>query len=107
MRWGVLPVVWTSACVLSSPQWQDARDDAVCRVTVTCFDSHADHATCVEAAAEGEEPPCVAIRYGASWQCLRELRAQAKTCPDSVADWQVPTVCALVCYESRDERAGL
>jgi len=85
------------ACVLSPQQWQDARDEAVCEVLVTCFDQHPSIDACVQQAADGDEPPCDTLRYGAVTQCLRQLRAQADDCPDSLAAWQIPTTCASVC----------
>lgn len=92
----VLPAL-LAACVVTPREWQDARDEAVCEVLVTCFDQHPSVDACVAAAEDGGEPPCDTLRYGAVTQCLRQLRRQADDCPDTLEDWQIPATCASVC----------
>lgn len=102
MRLRLLPLVWLSACVLTVRDWQDARDVAVCEVTVSCFGTHGSVDACVDAAADGDEPECDSLRYGSMSQCLRQLRDQADACPDSLTDWEIPTICARVCRVGSD-----
>lgn len=108
IRWWLPVLVWSQACVVSPPQWRNARDRAVCDVLVTCFDVHPSLSACRDA-LEGDEPPCPSLRLGATWQCLRQLRRQSRECPTSLEEWQVPASCALVCREGRgtaDEEEG-
>jgi hypothetical protein len=92
-----------AGCVFDRTDWFRERNEALCRLYVECFGTFDDRDACLADLDAFDDPACPDFSAGAAQTCVDALRTQADDCPQvDIADWEIPSPCALVCDAGAD-----